>query len=267
MPTTYEETFPLRVELVCAMRVLARRGCEAPWAAGHASTKIADDLILINRWGPSFTTVMPDDILLVDLDRTTIAGKGRHNNTTILHCEIHRAVSAAHTVVHTHPPAVLTFGAFWQLPEFYDQDSCPLAGSITLLERTHESMDVGKSNADPIAQRFASHLECQAMIAPNHGSFTWGRTLVQAFWYTLVLEHVCRANLEVARVAPGMPSKPRPIPLDAAIRIRQQQEGKAERGLDPDGLNLLWEDMLLRISETDPELLRLREKYKNSKIW
>jgi len=267
MSRTYEDTFPLRVEMVCAMRVLARKGCEAPWSAGHASTKIANDLILINRWGPSFATVMPDDILLVDLDRNTIAGKGRHNNTTVLHCEIHRAVVDANTVVHTHPPSVLTFGHFWQLPEFYDQDSCPLAGSIMLLERTHESMDLGKTNADPVAQRFASQPDCMAMIAPNHGSFTWGRTLVQAFWYTLVLEHVCKSNLDVARVAPGMSSKPRPIPLEAAKKIRQQQEGKAERGLDPDGLNLVWEDMLRRLADTDADLLLLREKYKNTKVW
>src|SRR5687768_2237088 len=141
---TYEDTYPLRIEMVCAMRMLARRGCEAPWSAGHASTKIADDKILINRWGPSFATVMPDDILLVDLDRTTLAGRGRHNNTVVLHREIHRAVPEAHTVVHTHPQAVLTFGNFWQLPELYDQDSCPLAGSILLLERLHESMDLAK---------------------------------------------------------------------------------------------------------------------------
>jgi ribulose-5-phosphate 4-epimerase/fuculose-1-phosphate aldolase len=102
--------------------------------AGHISVAIGDDQMLVNRFGPSFATLKPVDILTCDFSGKIVDGEGWVNDTILLHGFIHQHVPDLVALVHTHPPATVTFSAFRKVPEIYDQESCILAGDVAVVE-------------------------------------------------------------------------------------------------------------------------------------
>jgi ribulose-5-phosphate 4-epimerase/fuculose-1-phosphate aldolase len=57
----------LKFNLCCGARMLFRAGLSAG-IAGHLSIKVGAKTMIANRFGPSFGTVMPADVLTLDLD-------------------------------------------------------------------------------------------------------------------------------------------------------------------------------------------------------
>jgi ribulose-5-phosphate 4-epimerase/fuculose-1-phosphate aldolase len=239
----------LRIELCCGMRLLSRRGATAPFIAGHASVKIDDDRLLVNRFGVSFETVTPADLLVIDLGGNVLEGRGRVNQTIRLHCSIHEKSAGAKAAVHSHPPSVVTFSTLAIPPLIYDQESCALAGSIALLDKKHDSLDTSPI----VAEEFAGRPEINAIIAPNHGAFTRGPSMAAAFYFFLVLEHICRRNLAILEAGRAAGVRPQAIDADVAREIQtEQRELKAL----PD----LWNDALDSLRATDPQLLAERDR-------
>src|SRR5260370_16604749 len=62
------------------------------------------------------------------------------NDTIALHAVIHRYNPQIAAVVHTHPPATVTYGTFPRVPEIYDQESCFLAGDIGIAEQNSHQL-------------------------------------------------------------------------------------------------------------------------------
>ncbi len=57
----------LKFNLCCGARMLFRAGLSAG-IAGHLSIKVGPNTMIANRFGPSFGTVTPADVLTLDLD-------------------------------------------------------------------------------------------------------------------------------------------------------------------------------------------------------
>src|SRR5205085_11205245 len=64
-------TDDVKLDFCRAARVLFRAGLSVG-IAGHMSYKTGPDRMLANRFGPSFGTVMPDDLLTLDLNGNLI---------------------------------------------------------------------------------------------------------------------------------------------------------------------------------------------------
>src|SRR5271166_3455521 len=84
----------LKFDICCAARILFRAGLSVA-NAGHISVMIAPDRMLMNRFGPSFGTLAPHDILTLDfrgniLEDHTPQHNARVNETVELHGVIHR---------------------------------------------------------------------------------------------------------------------------------------------------------------------------------
>src|SRR5687767_13054360 len=98
----------LKVELCRGARLLYRHGLSTG-LAGHLSVKVGPDAMLANRFGRSFATLVPDDILRLDLRGNVLEGNGQVNDTIRLHGDIHEQNPDFVALAHTHPPAVVTF--------------------------------------------------------------------------------------------------------------------------------------------------------------
>ena len=61
----------IKLDICCAARILFRQGMSAA-NAGHISMAIAPDRMLMNRFGPSFATLHPNDILTLDFQGNII---------------------------------------------------------------------------------------------------------------------------------------------------------------------------------------------------
>ncbi len=232
----------LRFDICCAARILFRAGLSVA-NAGHLSVAIGPDRMLANRFGPSFATLTPTDILTIGFDGKILAGEGWVNDTIALHGVIHQENPNIVAVAHTHPPASVTWSTFRTLPEIYDQESCITAGDIGIVEEDYEGLATGDRNL-PLARLLG---EKPIAILPNHGVVTTGANIQAATLRMMLVEGTCARNLSVAAAARATGLKPQPIKLEHALTA------KREIARIP-VLQPLWTDLLTRLQQSDPDL-------------
>ncbi|MCI0458104.1 MAG: class II aldolase/adducin family protein [Gemmataceae bacterium] len=237
----------LKHDLCCSARVLYRAGLSAG-IAGHLSIKVNPGTMLANRFGPSFGTVMPEDVLTLDLDGNVLEGQGRVNDTIRLHGVIHRRNPEVIALAHTHPPAVVTFSTLRTVPEVYDQESCFLAGEVGVVEEDYSGLASTEERVQPFAEGLARY---HALILPNHGAITRGNTIQEAAIWMLGLEQMAGRHLSVAAAARATGLSPRPVSPEVARATRKEL-------MDLNALGLVWADLLARLQKTDPDLLARR---------
>jgi ribulose-5-phosphate 4-epimerase/fuculose-1-phosphate aldolase len=238
----------IRFDICCAARILYRQGMSVA-NAGHISVAIAPDRMLMNRFGPSFASLHPNDILTLDfrgniLEDHTATKNARLNETVELHGIIHRYNPHAVCVLHTHPPATVTWSTFRKVPEIYDQESCILAGAVAVVEEDYEGLASGEDRTRSAALALGQH---RAVILPNHGAITTGPSVQYALFAMILLEGMVARNLSVLSAARATGLTPQPIKIEVAQQVRA---GIAQmNALEP-----LWADLLHRLVATDPEL-------------
>ena len=238
----------IKFDICCAARILFRQGMSAA-NAGHISLAIAPDRMLMNRFGPSFATLHPNDILTLDfqgniLEDHTPQKNARLNETVELHGIIHRYNPHAVCVLHTHPPATVTWSTFRKVPEIYDQESCILAGDVAIVEEDYEGLASGEERTRAAALALGQK---RAVILPNHGAITTGPTVQHALFAMIILEGMVVRNLSVLGAARATGLTPTPIKMEVAQQVRV---GIAKmNAIEP-----LWTDLLHRLLATDPEL-------------
>lgn len=232
----------LKFDICCAARILFRAGLSVA-NAGHLSVAIGSDRMLVNRFGPSFATLVPADILTVGFDGKILEGEGWVNDTIALHGVIHRENPNIVAVAHTHPPASVTWSAFRMVPEIYDQESCITAGDIGIVDEDYEGLATGDRNL-PLARKLG---EKPIAILPNHGVVTTGPNVQLATLRMLLVEGTCARNISVAAAARATGLSPQPIKLEHALTA------KREIAKIP-FLQPLWTDLLARLRQSDPDL-------------
>lgn len=236
-------TDSLKFDLCCAARMLYRAGLSVA-NAGHLSVTVGPERMLVNRFGPSFATLTPKDILTVGYDGKILEGEGMVNETIALHGIIHKYNPQIVAVAHTHPPAVVTYSAFRRVPEIYDQESCILAGEVAVVEEDYSGIASTEERVRPMAEALG---KCRAAILPNHGAITTGPNIQLAMVAMILLEGMVQRNIAIAATARATGLTPKPIaPEDA-------QRAKRELSQIP-FLAPLWEDFLKRLRLSDPDL-------------
>jgi ribulose-5-phosphate 4-epimerase/fuculose-1-phosphate aldolase len=233
----------LRLDLCRGARVLFRAGLSVG-IAGHLSIKVAPGQMIANRFGPSFGTLTPSDILTLDLEGKILEGKGFVNDTIRLHGVIHQHNPRIVALAHTHPPGVVTFSALRTVPEVFDQESCFLAGEVGIVEEDYSGLASKEDRVRPFAEGLGRF---QAVILPNHGAITRGETIQQAVFGMLLLEQMVQRNLAVAGAARAMGVPARPIAREVARATREEL-------LNLKALPLVWEDMMAKLRASDPGL-------------
>jgi L-fuculose-phosphate aldolase len=238
----------IKFDICCAARLLYRHGLSVA-NAGHLSVAVDRERMLVNHFGPSFATMRPENVVLVDFSGQVLDGDAYVNDTIRLHGIIHRENPHAVAVAHTHPPAVVTYSTFRTVPEVYDQESCLLVDDVVVVQEDYEGLAAEEQRVMPIARALKDK---RVVILPNHGAITTGDTIQVAFLRMLLLEGMVQRNLAVAQAAQALGLQPVPIATEAARRA------KAEIARIP-VFAPLWKDYLTRLRATDPDLFERRE--------
>jgi ribulose-5-phosphate 4-epimerase/fuculose-1-phosphate aldolase len=236
----------IRLDLCCAARLLYRNGLSAA-NAGHISVSIGGDRMLVNHFGPSFATLRPANVIVADFAGKVIEGNAYVNDTIRLHGIIHRENPQMKVVMHTHPPAVVTFSTFRRVPEVFDQESCLLVDDISVIDENYEGLASEEERVLPIARALGSK---PIAILPNHGAITTADSIPLATVRMLLLEGMVLRNLSVAQAAGATGFKAIPIAIEAARRA------KSEIARIP-AIAPLWQDFMERLRKTDPELFEV----------
>jgi len=236
-----------KFDICCAARILYRSGLSSA-NAGHLSVASGESRMLVNRFGPSFATLRPSDILTVDYSGKVLEHESAVdpyvNETIQLHGVIHRYNPHLAAVVHTHPPATVTWSTFRTLPEIYDQESCILADDVAIVDEDYTGLAASEERVRPFAEALGKRT---AVILPNHGAITTGPTIQLAILRMLLLEGMCQRNISVRAAA-------RATGLTAhAIKPEHALNAKLEISKIP-LLQPLWNDLLQRLRQSDPDL-------------
>jgi ribulose-5-phosphate 4-epimerase/fuculose-1-phosphate aldolase len=237
----------LRFDLCCAARVLYRAGLSVG-IAGHLSIALEDGTMLANRFGPSFGTLTPDDVLRLDFDGRVLEGRGIVNDTMRLHGVIHKRNPHIAAVAHTHPPATVTLGTLRVVPEIWDQEGCLLAGDVVVADEDYDGLASSERRVGPFADALRTR---RAIMLPNHGAITTGPNIQAALFSMLTLEGMCARHLSVANAARATGLTPKAISPEIAKQTKiELMTVIATHG----AMEMVWADQLAKLRQSDPAL-------------
>ncbi|HWG51299.1 MAG TPA: class II aldolase/adducin family protein [Candidatus Acidoferrales bacterium] len=239
----------LKFNLCCAARLLYRFGLSVG-NAGHLSITIGENRMLVNRFGPSFATMTPADVLTMDFAGNVLehdpSVKPYVNETIHLHGVIHRYNPHIGAVAHTHPPNTVTWTTFRKLPQAFDQESCLLADDIAIVDEEFTGLAQTEDRVRPFAEALGKK---PVVLLPNHGAITTGPNIQSALFRMILLEGVCQRNISVGAAAQATGLTPHAIAPEHALTTKQELARIPI--LEP-----LWEDLQKRLRQTDSDLFR-----------
>lgn len=186
----------LRVQLAAAYRLVDWFGwCELIY--GHLTAKVPgpDKHFLINPYGLNYDEVTASNLVKIDVDGNKIDADNPHPVNSagfVIHSAVHMADDERHKVVmHTHSRAGMAIAAT-------QEGILPISmGSTAFQDRLSYHDYEGVSLYLDERERLVDHLGSNhAMILRNHGLFTTGRTVAEAFLWLYRLERAAQVQID-----------------------------------------------------------------------
>jgi L-ribulose-5-phosphate 4-epimerase len=157
-----------------------------------------EGIVAIKPSGVSYEEIMPDDIVIVDLEGKIIEGALTPSSDTPTHLELYKTFDGISAVVHTHSEYATLFAqANREIPCLGTTHADYFNGPIPvtrLIRKQEVDVDYEANTGKVIIERFSDldpH-EMPAVLVASHGPFTWGRTPDEAVKNSLVLEKVAQ---------------------------------------------------------------------------
>lgn len=174
---------------------------------GNVSARDPDTgYIVIKPSGVPYDDMLPEQMVVVDLDGKVVDGTFRPSSDTPTHLVLYRAWPEVGAVVHTHSTHATAWAQAGRPVPCYGtthadnfRGSVPVTAPLTAEEIAGE---YEKNTGDAIVRAFAdrSPLEMPAVLVAGHGPFTWGRKVEDAVENSVVLEEIARTALLTEQV-------------------------------------------------------------------
>ncbi|SEP62838.1 L-fuculose-phosphate aldolase [Streptomyces sp. yr375] len=151
--------------------------------AGNVSVRV-EDRVAITATGAVLARLTPDQVTVVDLDGTIVAGTLRPTSELDLHLGVYRRHGTG-AVVHTHAPMATAVSCVLdELPCIHYQ-LLALGGTVRVAPyATFGTPELAESVLTALEGRSAA-------LMANHGALTHGTTLDKAVENALLLEWAC----------------------------------------------------------------------------
>jgi len=155
-------------------------------------------VVAIKPSGISYNELTADKIVLLDLEGKILNGDLHPSSDTPTHLELYRQFEGIGGVCHTHSIyATMWAQACREIPCLGTTHADNYYGSIPLTEELQDSeirSDYELNTGKVIVRRFKDldPLKQPAVLAANHGPFTWGKSPGKAVENAVVLEQVAK---------------------------------------------------------------------------
>jgi L-fuculose-phosphate aldolase len=177
-----------RSQVLAAAKDLWRRGL-VEGTAGNVSARQADGTIVITPSSLDYAVMESDDLVVIDCDGTTVAGKyGRDpSSERSLHLACYRAFADVGSVIHSHPVYATMFAVTHQdLPACVDEFSLFVGGDVRCSE-------YAPSGTAEVGERAVQALDGRgAALLANHGMVAVGPHPGAALHVTALVERTAR---------------------------------------------------------------------------
>ena len=212
----------LRDDLALALRAAAHHGL-AEGVCNHFSVELPDrsGRFLLNPRGLLWSEVQADDIVMVDGQGNTLAGRHAVEPTAMfIHAAVHRLCAKA-CVLHSHMPyaTALTLTTDRCLDTTLSQNAMRFHGRIAVDGR-YNGVALDASEGERIA---AAMGDADVAFLGNHGVVVCGERMAHAYDDLYYLERACM--VQVLAQSAGRPL----IPVEAAIAERVREQTLSDR--------------------------------------
>ncbi len=159
-------------------------------------------VVAIKPSGVSYDELVPEQIVLLDLQGNVIEGDLRPSSDTPTHLELYRNFEGVGGICHTHSPhATMWAQAQRDIPCFGTTHADHFYGAVPVTDTMTADeikQDYEANTGLVIVRRFEGidPMQMPAVLVANHGPFTWGTSPDESVKNAVVLE-------EVAKMASG----------------------------------------------------------------
>jgi L-ribulose-5-phosphate 4-epimerase len=199
--------------LVCKYNKLLPTHGLVTMTSGNVSGRDPESgLVVIKPSGVDFDELAPGDMAVVDLDGNVVGGRYKPSVDTATHLYVYRHMPQVNSVIHTHSNFATAFAALGKpipccLTAIADEFGGPIPVS-----------DYAKIGEEEIGREIIDKIgTCPAILMKNHGVFTVGRTVADAFKAAVMVEDV--AKTVYLAFSMGQPLE---IPADEVARAHKR---------------------------------------------
>lgn len=163
--------------------------------------------------GVPYENLSPADMVIVDFDGNTVAGKLRPSSDTKTHAVLYKHWETIGGIVHTHS----VYGTAWaqsqrDIPIFgtthadYNTVNIPCAAPMSdeMIEGNYE-LETGFQIINCFKERGLDYKEVEMVLVGNHAPFTWGKNADKAVHNSAVLEQIAQMALLTEQINPKAP--------------------------------------------------------------
>lgn len=178
---------------------------------GNISIRHNEILVAITPSGVDYETMIPEDVVIVDLSGKVIDGNLKPSSEMPMHLAIYCERSDVQAVVHTHSPYASAFAVLGkEIPVVLAEMGSVVGGSVLVTPYCRPgSMEMGRDVVRCLRDR-------SGVLLGNHGVVAIGSTIDEALVAAMVIEDGAR----IYQMAAVM-GEPRLIP-DDEIRILRE---------------------------------------------
>ena len=215
----------LRADLALALRAAAHHGL-SEGVCNHFSVELPDasGRFLLNPQGLLWSEIGADDIVLVSVDGTVLAGRHAVESTAMfIHAAVHRICRQA-CVLHTHMPyaTALTLTQARALDTTLSQNAMRFHGRLAI-DAHYNGLALDHAEGERIARAMGS---ADVGFLGNHGIVVCADRVDYAYDDLYYLERACMA--QVLAQSTGMPLVP--VAPEVAARVAQQSVSERLQG-------------------------------------
>ena len=139
-------------------------------------------LVVIKPSGKAYEELMPDDMVVVDLEGKTLEGHLNPSSDTPSHIEIYKAFQEISGITHTHSAYATIFAqANREIPCLGTTHADHFHGTIPITRMISEEEieeNYEKNTGKVVVERFSelNPMEMPGVLVVGHGVFTWGKS-------------------------------------------------------------------------------------------
>lgn len=199
----------LKKEVLYANLELPQKGL-VTYTWGNVSGIDRDQgLVVIKPSGIEYEKLTAQDLVVVDLEGNKVEGDLNPSSDTSTHLVLYRKFKDIGGIVHTHSCYATSWSQAGRgldalgtthADYFYGRIPCTRKMTSTEIEGDYE-VNTGKVILE--AFRGKNALDIPGVLVNNHGPFTWGKDPAQAVYHAVVLEEVCKMNLNTYILNPN----------------------------------------------------------------
>ena len=180
-----------REALVHAAQELTRQGFLSA-TGGNLSARVPGmDLMVITPSNYGYMKMVAEDICVLDMNLTPVAGKRKPSIESGMHAAIYQARPDVNAVIHTHQAYPSTLAIIGKsIPPLFDEQVVFLGDAVEIIPYAPSGSDELR---DIVAAQTLSHNN--AYLMANHGALLLGSDLERAMFNVAVLEKCAVAYL------------------------------------------------------------------------